>query len=94
MRGVFPELTARKFADIDRVLAQRDRQEAARAMYSDKGISITSHHFLVVAGLDIDIPGTPPKSNGPTIDMASCVLRARQPALPLSLRPARRALSW
>ena len=50
------ELTAAHFGQIDFVLVQRAWLGTVRQLYSDKNMALASHHFAVIADLQMAVP--------------------------------------
>eukprot|EP00959_Pyramimonas_sp_CCMP1952_P414194 8678259-Pyramimonas_sp.AAC.1 len=65
------EITCKKFAEIDHLIIDERWQHVVRSVKSDRSLAFASHHFLVQATLDVDIPKSGPTGRSPRLDPAS-----------------------
>ena len=73
-------VSVRSFAKLDFCVVQKDWLSAIEDVYSDRTIALSSHHFIVISNVHIDIPKTLLRQRSKRPDYSRC----RDPDMALS----------
>ena len=65
-------ITTRAFAQLDFCIAQQDWIDSIQDVYSDRLAALSSHNFVLISRVRIEIPKTPPRERVAFSDHKAC----------------------
>ena len=68
----FDDISFRAFAQLDFCIVEQDWLDCIQDVYSDRLAVLSSHHFLVISRVCIDIPKTEPRERAAVPDFKAC----------------------